>query len=312
MTINKKDVKFKARHFNLAGRLFFPENFDESQKNPAIVISHPTSADMNQTSSIYAEELAKKGFLTLVFDASYQGQSEGEPRFLEDPYARTEDVSFAIDYLVSLPYVDQNKVGAMGICAGGGYTINAAKVDHRIKAVAGVVAGSSGGAYRESFGPDEKLIEVLEQMGEQRTAEAQGAEPLLVNYYPTSNEAVKEMGITDVDIVQAVDYYTTPRGQDKYSPNKVRYTSMAYMLGYDPLHMIDKLLTQPLLMIAGGIPGQFGSYRLAYDVYYKSATKADEKELYIVPETTHYELYDQPEAVSKAVNKLSEFFGKYL
>ena len=106
--INTEEITLKARHFNLAGRLFFPENFDKSIAHPAIVVTHPTSADMNQTSSIYATKLAENGFLTLAYDASYQGQSEGEPRYIEDPASRTNDIMYAIDYLDTLPFVDND------------------------------------------------------------------------------------------------------------------------------------------------------------------------------------------------------------
>lgn len=308
--INTKDVKFNARHFKLAGRLFFPENFDENTQHSAIVVSHPTSADMNQTSSIYASRLAENGFLALAFDAAYQGQSEGEPRYIEDPANRTEDIMYAIDYLVTLPYVDAERIGAMGICAGGGYTINAAKVDKRIKAVAGVAAASSGQAYREAFGPDDKLIETLEQMGRQRTIEARGGEPMITPWIPSNAEEVKAAGITDIDVIEAVDYYRTSRGADQFSPNKVRYTSLPLMLGYDPTVLVEKLLTQPLTLIVGDKPGSFGSYRLGYEVYNRAGSK--EKELTVLPGISHYDLYDQPKAVNPAVEKLTEFFNKYL
>ncbi|GAK31791.1 prolyl oligopeptidase family protein [Weissella oryzae SG25] len=308
--ITTNNIKFKGRHFNLAGRLFFPENFSEQIQQPAIVITHPTSADMNQTSSIYATKLAENGFLALAFDASYQGQSEGEPRYIEDPANRTTDIMYAIDYLNTLPFVDNSRIGAMGICAGGGYTINAAKTDKRIKAIGTVSAASAGGAYRESFGPDDALIATLEQIAKQRTAEATGSEPLITQWIPNNQSERIQMQLNDIDVIEAVDYYRTPRGQDSFSPNKVLFTSFGLLLNYDPVNLVEKLLNQPLEMVVGDRPGSFGSYRFAYEIYNKAASK--NKHLTVLPGVSHYDLYDQPKAVNAAIEQLVPFFKSNL
>ncbi|MBM7617217.1 fermentation-respiration switch protein FrsA (DUF1100 family) [Weissella uvarum] len=308
--VTTKDVKFPARHFDLAGRLFFLEDFDETIAHPAIVVTHPTSADMNQTSSIYATKLAEKGFLTFAFDAAYQGQSEGTPRYIEDPANRTTDIMYAIDYLDTLPFVDNDRIGAMGICAGGGYTINAAKTDKRIKAVGGAAAASAGAAYREAFGPDDQLIETLNQIADQRTAEAMGADKMLTQWIPNSQEEREAAGVDDIDIKEAVDYYKTPRGADEFSPNKVQFTSLALLLNYDPADLVEKLLTQPLELIVGDKPGSFASYRFGYEIFDKAASK--NKDLTVLHDVSHYDLYDQPKAVDPAVEKLATFFAANL
>lgn len=110
----------------MAGLIFLPKDFDASSTYPAVVVSHPGGGVKEQTAGTYAEKLAENGFIALSYDASYQGESTGTPRQLENPHVRTEDVSAAIDYLTTLPYVDNNRIGAMGICAGAGYTANAA------------------------------------------------------------------------------------------------------------------------------------------------------------------------------------------
>ncbi|USS84617.1 alpha/beta hydrolase [Fructilactobacillus myrtifloralis] len=313
--ITTKDISFKARDLNdieLQGRLFFPENFDESQKHPAIVVNHPTTSDFNQTSGrIYATKLAKQGWLAIAYDSPYQGRSAGEPHNSEIPYARTIGVMAAIDYLDTLPYVDSDRIGAMGICGGGGFTLNAAKFDKRIKAVAGVCPADVGTIYRETFGQNDKtLIENLEDMAKQRTAEAQGAEVKYIPALPASQEARKEAGINDIDIEQAIDYYLTPRGHDDYAPNRYVYSVIPMMLNFDPLSLADKLATQPLEIIVGGVPGAFGSYRFGYQYYDAAAT--NDKELVVLPGVSHYDLYDQPEPTDKAVAKLNDFFGKRL
>jgi fermentation-respiration switch protein FrsA (DUF1100 family) len=122
----------------------FPAGFDEKKSYPAIVVSHPGGGVKEQTAGTYAKKFAEQGFVTIAYDASYQGESGGEPRQLENPYIRTEDVSAVIDYLTTLPYVDKNRIGAMGICAGAGYTANAAIQDRRIKAIGTVSAVNIG------------------------------------------------------------------------------------------------------------------------------------------------------------------------
>ena len=130
MLVNKKDVKFNARELKIAGILNIPENA-EDKKNPAIVCVHPGSSCKEQTAGIYAEKLAELGYVTIVFDASYQGESEGEPRYIEDPSARVEDIRSAVDYLTTLNFVDENRIGVLGVCAGGGYAVNAAMTERR-------------------------------------------------------------------------------------------------------------------------------------------------------------------------------------
>lgn len=125
---------------SLSAVIYFPPKFDETRQYPAIVVSHPGGGVKEQTAGTYAEKLAEKGFVTIAYDASYQGESGGEPRQLENPYIRTEDVSAVIDYLTTLSYVDNTRIGAMGICAGAGYTANAAIQDRRIKAIGTVSA----------------------------------------------------------------------------------------------------------------------------------------------------------------------------
>ncbi len=146
-----KKVSFKKFDINLAGLIFYPDNFDKKKKYPAIVITHPGGGVKEQCSSLYAWNLAKNGYVTIAFDASHQGESEGLPRYLEDPASRVEDIRSAIDYLVTLLYVDEEKIGAMGICAGGGYTMNAIQTEYRIKAAAGISTWDVGDSAKNGF-----------------------------------------------------------------------------------------------------------------------------------------------------------------
>ncbi|MBC6003040.1 alpha/beta hydrolase [Paeniclostridium sp. NSJ-45] len=251
---------------------------------------------------IYAKKLTELGYVTIVFDASYQGESEGEPRYIEEPAARVEDIRSAVDYLTTLDFVDENRIGVLGVCAGGGYAVNAAMTDKRIKAIGTVVGANIGRVYRESNDP----IKTLEAIAKQRTAEARGDETMITNWIPKNQEEREQAGINDIDIIEAVDYYTTSRGQSPNSPNKLNFTSVASVIAFDAFHLAESLLTQPLQIIVGDVQGAFGSYRDGHELYNKAASK--KKDLFILEGVSHYDLYDKEESVRKAIEKLDVFY----
>lgn len=308
-TINPKRVEFPHRGNKMAALLYLPENFDENKRYPALAVTHPSSSCKDQTASIYASKMAEHGYVTVVFDALYQGESGGEPRYIEDPSSRIEDVSCAIDYLVLQPYVDEERIGVLGVCAGGAYSVAAAMIDRRIKAVGTVVGTNLGRLYRESLS-GMSAIDTLEAIAKQRTAEVRGAEPMMTQWIPNSPEEAKKAGVTDIDVLEAVDYYTTPRGKHRNSPNKLRFISIAQCMGFDAFHLAEKLLTQPLQIIVGEKVGNFGSYRDGFELYTKAASK--DKNLHVVKNTSHYDLYDKPEAVAEAISVLVPFYDKHL
>ena len=120
----------------IAANLHLPQNFSENEKYPAIIISDPVGCVKEQTAGIYAQKLAEKNFIALALDAPFQGESNGQPRFQERPFTRVEDIRSAADFLVTLNFVDDKKIAVLGICAGGGYAVNAAMSERRIKVVA--------------------------------------------------------------------------------------------------------------------------------------------------------------------------------
>lgn len=302
-----KKITFNNNGLNMAGLLFLPENFDENKKYPAIVCIHPGSSCKEQTTSIYAEKLAKEGFVMLAFDASYQGESGGTPRYVEFPFARIEDARCAIDYLVTLPYVDEEKIGVLGICAGGGYAVATSMIERRIKAVGTVAGVNIGRLQRESA---EDITKVLEEVAKERTKEARGANPMIVQWIPKDKDELAKTGLTNIDVVEAVDYYTTERGKKPGSPNKLNFVSMAEMIGFDAFHLVDVLLTQPLQIVIGAKEGAFGSYRDGMDLYLRAASK--NKNLCILDNVSHYDLYDMPVGVDKALEKLVPFYKENL
>lgn len=306
-----KAVIFKNKTWDVAANLHFPGNFDESKTYPAIVVAHPISSCKEQTAAIYAAKLAELGYVCLAFDASTQGASGGLGKYLEDPATRVEDLRCAADYLVTLPYVDEARIGVLGICGGGGYAVNAAMTERRFKAVGTVVGANYGRLCREGDLSPDAAIKALEGISAQRTAEARGAETAITTYIPRSKAQLESYGIKDVDVVEAVDYYTTQRGQKPGSPNKLNVVSTGAAFTWDAFHLAEKLLTQPLqIIVGGGKAGAFGSYRDGFELFNKA--RSEKKNILVVPGATHYDLYDKPDCVEQAVAKLRAFYGENL
>lgn len=300
-----KKVSFKNRNWNVAANLHLPHDFDKSKKYAAIVCVHPGSSVKEQTAGLYAAKLALQGFVAIVFDASFTGESGGEPRYLEDPATRVEDIRCAVDFLMTQNYVDGNRIGLLGICAGGGIAANATLTERRIKALVTISGTNARRAYSEL-----DFMETLEAVGAQRTEEARGAQPKIVPWTPKSADDAKKQGITEPDMLGAIDYYRTPRGEYPTSNNRLLFTSMSALVAFDAFHLAERLLTQPLLVIVGDKVGAFGSYRDGFDLYNKAASK--DKAIHVVKGAGHYDLYDQPEATTEAFDKLVPFFRENL
>ncbi|MCY1223795.1 Alpha/beta hydrolase family protein [compost metagenome] len=305
-----KNVTYKNLGWDSAADLYLPPNFDESRKYPAIVSTHPIGSCKEQTSGIiYASALAREGFVVIAFDASFQGGSGGSPRFIEDPAIRVSDIRFAIDYLVTLPYVDAERIGAIGVCGGGAYTIHAAMTDHRIKALASITGVNFGRLIREGFSNFDP-VSALQAMGKQRTAEAQGAERNVINYLPASVEEGRKNGITDIDVLEATDYYKTPRGQKPHGATSGLFSFNSAAVAWDAFHHAEVLLTQPLMVVIGDKPGGFGAYRDGWEIYGRAASK--NKHIVVAEGWSHYDLYDQPEPVALALSRVVPFFKENL
>lgn len=305
-----KNVTYKNLGWDSAADLYLPPNFDESRKYPAIVSTHPIGSCKEQTSgNIYASALAREGFVVIAFDASFQGASGGSPRFIEDPAIRVSDIRFAIDYLVTLPYVDAERIGAIGVCGGGAYTIHAAMTDHRIKALASITGVNFGRLIREGFSNFDP-VGALQAMGKQRTAEAQGAERNVINYLPASVEEGRKNGITDIDVLEATDYYKTPRGQKPHGATSGLFSFNSAAVAWDAFHHAEVLLTQPLMVVIGDKPGGFGAYRDGWEIYGRAASKT--KHIVVAEGWSHYDLYDQPEPVALALSRVAPFFKENL
>ena len=189
-------VAYPARNIgtSIVANLFKPAGFDASHKYAAVVVTHPFGGVKEQTAGLYALRLAEQGFLTLAYDASYQGESGGLPRLMEVPAQRLDDISCAIDYLGGHPLVDPLRIGSLGICAGGGYALCHAATELRVKAVAAVSTFNLGEARREGMGTIsyEERMKRLKDAGEARSREARGEPARLVPVVPDSAASFTE------------------------------------------------------------------------------------------------------------------------
>lgn len=302
----RSNVTFKSNDLKLAGHLYIPDDYKEGEKRPAIVVSHPFGGVKEQTAGLYATKLSEKGFITLAFDASYQGESEGEPRFLEDPFARAEDIKSAVSFLETRDEVDEEGIGALGICASGGYVPFAAETDERIKAVGTVSAADMGDLFRKglptSMAPN--LENLLKESNKARTEEARGQPPRMEHIVPNTPEEVPQDAPTLYR--EGTDYYRTPRAQHPNSPNWFLLKSVDQIAEYSSYDHVDMISPRPLLMIAGSNADTRFFSEMAIE-------KAKEpKELVLIEGATHIDMYDKKQYVDPAVEKMSSFFGQYL
>ena len=303
-----KNVTFKninGAGITMSANIYFPSTFVESNKYPAIVVTHPGGGVKEQAAGLYAKHMAANGFIAIAFDASYQGESTGEPRQLENPYTRTEDISAVIDYLTTLGYVDADRIGALGVCAGGGYSANAAINDRRIKSVATVSAVNIGQMFRNGWDgsvSDADAMGYLDFASNARTNDASGADLMQIPLAPMRKEDAP-----NEELAVAWEYYHTPRCAHPNAPGYTLTRNLNQLVTYDAYYLAEAFLTQPLLMVAGS---QAGSRWMSEDLIERAAS--NDKQLEIIEGGNHMSFYDLPNYVDQAVSKLTPFFQRTL
>lgn len=303
-------VFLPALYWDIAADIYFPPDFDATQTYPAVISAHPIGSCKEQTSgNVYGKAIAEAGFVVIAFDASFQGASGGEPRYLEDPTFRVQDFSYVVDYLITLPYVDDERIGVLGICGAGGYSVNATMTERRIKAVGTVTGANYGRLMQEAFtGYDP--IDAMEAMAAQRTAEVKGAQLRVDDLLPESTAKATELGITEIDTFEATEYYRSDRGRAPHGVNRALFSRQSTAVGWDAFNRVEKLLTQPLCIVVGDKPGAFGAYRDGYELLRRAAST--DKQIVVAEGWSHYDLYDNPEPVKIALDALIPFFQKNL
>lgn len=242
-------------------------------------------------------------------DASFQGASGGEPRFIEDPAIRVSDIRFAVDYLQSLSYVDSDRIGAIGVCGGGAYTIHAGITDHRLKALVSITGVNYGRLIREGFAQF-KPLELAQSIALMRTAQAQGDATEPADLLPESVAAATTAGITDIDVLEATEYYKTARGQQPHGATRQLLSFTGAAMGWDAFLHAEVLLTQPLMVVIGDKAGGFGAYRDGWEIYGRAAST--DKHIVVAEGWSHYDLYDKAEPVAIAMASVVPFFQRTL
>ncbi|RSM87852.1 alpha/beta hydrolase [Kibdelosporangium aridum] len=296
----RTDVTFDSAGIPLAGHLYTPS---ADGPRPAIVVGHPGSGVKEQTAGLYARRLAEQGFVTLAFDAAYQGESGGEPRGLEDPAHRVEDLKAAVSFLTTRPEVDADTIGVLGICASGGYALPAAASDHRIKAVGTVSAADIARVFRlGADGTQDPAVfqSMLDAAAAARAAEAQGKGPQSFRLFPDTAEQARALG--GKHGYEGFEYYRTDRAQHPRSTTCFPWSSVDRMATFDAFEVAGMLGDRPLLMVVGR---EAVTSWMSVEAFQKVRGP---KKLSWIEGASHVDLYDKEPYVGTAVAELAEFY----
>ncbi|MBZ0147199.1 MAG: alpha/beta hydrolase [Pseudorhodoplanes sp.] len=302
--VDHQKVTFKNRYgITLAGDLYLPKD-RATRRLPALAVGGPFGAVKEQSSGLYAQTMAERGFVTLAFDGSYTGESGGEPRNVASPDINTEDFSAAVDYLGLHSSVDRERIGIIGICGWGGMALNAVAVDKRVKAVATSTMYDMTRVMSKGYNDSvtlEQRTQTLEQLSRQRWEDAANGSPA---YQPPYNDL---RGGEAQFLVDYHDYYRTPRGYHARAVNSgnswTRTTPLSFM-NMPILTYIKEISPRPVLLIHG---------EKAHSRYFSEtayAAAAEPKELMIIPGANHTDLYDKVDMIP--FDKLTSFFNQHL
>lgn len=280
----------KALDLRLAGILYIPEAFDLSKNYPAVVVTGPMLSVKEQAQSVYAKKLTEAGYVTLVFDGAYFGESEGTPRGQELPDVKESDIEGAVDYLCSLPYVDKERIGGLGICGSGSYMSVAGVKEPRLKAITAIVpaiADISTSPMMGFFKPEAEVLAAKEAYDKGE------GELMYLNFMPRAFE-------------EGAAYYYSSRGTHPRWSNQVVAWSQLELVKYN-VPNIMKDMTKPYCVISGE---NAWSKPSSEDVF--NAVPHSNKEMHVIPEAGHFDMYDLAPFVSEAFDYILPFFGKYL
>ena len=290
MTEQKMVFLNKELNLNLAGILRLPAEFDLGKKIPAVVITGPMLSIKEQAQSVYATRLTEAGYVTLVFDGSYFGESEGMPRFQELPDVKESDIEAAVDYLSSLPYVDADHIGGLGICGSGSYMSVAGVREPRLKAVTAIVPAISNIATSPMMGffkPEDEVVKAKEAYDKGE------GELMHLNFMPRAFE-------------EGAAYYYSARGNRKGWSNQVVAWSQLELIKYNVTEIM-KGMQKPYLVISAEKAWSRPSSTEIFE-----AVPHTNKQMVVLPEASHFDLYDLEPYVSQAMEHIVPFFEKNL
>lgn len=302
--VHHMKVTFRNRYgIILAADMYIPRNAEG--KLPAIAVSGPFGAVKEQASGLYAQALAERGFLTIAFDPSYTGESDGEPRYVASPDINTEDFCAAVDFLSIRDDVDAERIGILGICGWGGMALNAAAIDTRIKATVTVtmydMSRVNANGYFDSMNADARY-ELRKQLNAQRTEDARNGS------YALAGGVVDPLPVDAPQFLKDYhSYYKTERGYHKRSLNSNNGWNKTSSLSFInmPILSYSDEIRSAVLMLHGE---KAHSRYFSEDAFKK--LKGGNKELLIIPDASHVDLYDNLNVIP--FDRIERFFREYL
>lgn len=304
--VNVHPVTYKLHGLDIAANVYTPANYDPQKKYPAVVVAHPNGGVKEQTAGLYAQHLAEQGFITIAMDAAYQGASGGEPRSVDKPQFRIEDIHGAADFITGFPGVDAERLGLFGICGGGGYALTAAKSDKRFKSVATLSMFNSGRVRRNGFA-DSQLDTVQQRLQQASAARAQEAAGGKLLYSGDADMTDEQIAALPFEMYREGYHYYWRTHAHEGSTFRYTTSSLLDLMRWDANDQID-LIDQPLLMIAGS---KANSLYMTEEAFEK-ATGTKDKELFKIEGASHIRTYWVPEYVAAAMGKLAPFFSRTL
>ncbi len=304
--VNIHPVIYQLDGLDIVANVYTPANYDRQKKYPAIVVAHPNGGVKEQVAGLYAQRLAELGYITITADAAFQGGSGGAPRNVDKPANRIEDIHGMADFITRYPGVDAARLGLLGICGGGGYSLSAAKTDKRFKSIATLSMFNSGRVRRNGF-EDSQLDTIQERLRQASAARGQEMAGGKILYAGDADMTDEQIAALPFDMYrQGYEYYwrthAHPGSTFKYS-----MSSLLDLMRWDATDQLD-LIDQPLLMIAGS---KADSLYMTEDAFSK-ATGTKDKELFRIEGATHIETYWVPKYVDAALGKLKSFYARTL
>ncbi|OSR64912.1 hypothetical protein BV326_05537 [Pseudomonas syringae pv. actinidiae] len=308
--VNLHPVSYTLYGLDIAANVYTPANYDAKKAYPTVVVAHPNGGVKEQVAGLYAQRLAEQGYITITADAAYQGASSGQPRSVDKPAYRIEDIHGMADFITQFAGVDSKRLGLLGICGGGGggggYSLAAAQTDKRFKSVATVSMFNSGRVRRNGYN-DSQLDTIQQRLQQASAARAQEAAGGAVLYSGDANLTDEQIAKLPFALYrQGYEYYWKTHAHPN-STFKYTTSSLVDLMRFDATNQIE-LINQPLLMIAGS---KADSLYMTQDAFPK-ATGTKDKELFIIDGATHIETYWVPRYVDAALGKLTPFYARTL
>jgi fermentation-respiration switch protein FrsA (DUF1100 family) len=301
--VTRTPVRYTNRYgIEIAADLYRAKDLDETVAHAAVVVGPPHGGVKEQGPGVYAQELARRGFVAVGFDPSYNGESGGTPRHITSPEIFAEDFSAGVDFLGTLPYVDREQIGAIGICGSGGFALSAASVDPRIKAVATAAMYDISGVKRDGWqhtGTEEARRQALADAAAQRWADVEAGEPALSPTFPSEIPD----GLDPITS-EFFEYYVADRGHHPRSIGGFTITSEPAHINFGALRHLADIAPRPILLVTGD---QAHSKWFSDDVY---AQASGPKELVVVPGARHIDLYDRTDLIP--FDQIETFFATNL